>query len=83
MGNNVSINNFFVNHVRTWRRLFNGEIEINKILIGSLLASYAYLESFLYWDEECMEALGLEKWFLFVYNHSLIEASNAMRPDIK
>lgn len=42
-----------------------------------------YLKAFLNWDEESVEAVSLEKWFLLVDNHALIKASHTMISDVK
>lgn len=43
----------------------------------------SHLEALFNWNKESMEAIGLEERFLFVDNHTLVEASNAVITDVK
>lgn len=47
------------------------------------LLSCAYLETLFNWDEESVEAVSIEDRLLFVLDHTLIKAPDAMSSDIE
>lgn len=44
---------------------------------------FAYLETLFNWNEERVEAIGLEQRFLFVDNHPLIKTPDTVVSDVK
>jgi hypothetical protein len=60
-------------------------VRVEKVINApaGIITRSSHLESLLDWDEERVEAFGLEQRFLLVDDNALVEAANAVISDVK